>query len=138
MSIAKLAAPLVDFTIAAGKAPAGVAPIARELKEPVHAIGLAACYGTLVLLDFEPKRANVLTLMVFHSGAMKPSQIKEKYDARGPSRKFRATTRVRLTKKTRAHVIVDEDIEPRSSVERTRQLILAAVRLWELKRGIRN
>ena len=69
---------------------------------------------------------------------MEPSQIKEKYDARGPSRKFRTITRLRLTKKTRAHVIVEEDIQPRGRVERTKMLILAAVRLWELKRGIRD
>ena len=58
--------------------------------------------------------------------------------ARGPSRKFRTTTHRLLTKKTRAHVIVEEDIQPQSRAERTRSLILAAVRVWELKRGIRG
>ena len=92
----------------------------------------------MVLLEFEQKEANVLVLMVFHFGAMESSQIKEKDEARGPSRKFRTTNRVRLTKKTRAHVIVEEDIQPRGRVERTKMLILAAVRLWELKRGVRD
>ena len=94
---------------------------------------------TLVLLDVEQEEANVLILMVFHSGAMGSSQINGKYGARGgPSRKFRTTTRRLSTKKTRAHVIVEEDIQPQSRAERTRSLILAAVRVWELKRGIRG
>ena len=98
----------------------------------------AAWHRTLVPLDFEQEEANVLILMVFHSGAMEPSRIKEKDGARGPSRKFRTTTRRLLTKKTRARVIVEEDIQPQSRAERTRSLILAAVRVWELKRGIRG
>ena len=95
-------------------------------------------YGTLVVLGFEQKEANVLILMVFHSGTVEPSQINGKYGARGLSRKFRTTTHRLATKKIRAHVIVEEDIQPQSCAERTRSLILAAVRVWELKRGIRN
>ena len=91
----------------------------------------------MVLLDFEQEEANVLVLMVFHSGAMEPSRINGKDGARSPSRKFRTTTHRLVTKKTRAHVIVEEDIQPQSRAERTRSLILAAVRVWELKRGIR-
>ena len=92
----------------------------------------------MVLLDFAQEEANVLILMVFHSGAKEPSQIKGKDGARGASRKVRTTTHRLLTKKTRAHVIVEEDIQPQSRAERTRSLILAAVRVWELKRGIRG
>ena len=43
-----------------------------------------------------------------------------------------------LEKKTPAQIIVEEDIQPQSRAERTRSLILAAVRVWELKRGIRG
>ena len=89
-------------------------------------------------MDLEQEEANVPILMVFHSGAMERSQINGKYGARGPSRKFRTTTQRLLTKKTRAHLIVEEDIQPQSRAERTRSLILAAVRVWELKRGIRG
>jgi hypothetical protein len=76
--------------------------------------------------------------MVFHSGAMEASRIKEKDGARGPSRKIRTSTRLLLTRKTHAQIVVDEDIQPQSRAERTRSLILAAVRVWELKRGIRG
>jgi len=96
----------------------------------------AAWHRTLVPLDFEQEDANVLILMVFHSGVMEPSQINGKHGARGPSRKFRTTTDRLLTKKARARVIVEEDSQPQSRAERTRSLILAAVRVWELKRGI--
>jgi hypothetical protein len=76
--------------------------------------------------------------MVFHSGAMEASRIKEKDGARGLSRKIRTTTRLPLKKKTHAQIIIEEDIQPQSRAERTRSLILAAVRVWELKRGIRG
>jgi hypothetical protein len=75
--------------------------------------------------------------MVFDSGAKEPPQSKGKDGAQGASRKVR-TTHGLLTKKTRAHVIVEEDIRPQSRAERTRSLILAAVRVWELKNGIRG
>ena len=67
---------------------------------------------------------------------MEASRIKEKDGARGPSRKIRTTTRLLL--KTHAQIIVEEDIQPQSRAERTRSLILAAVRVWELKNGIRG
>jgi hypothetical protein len=76
--------------------------------------------------------------MAFHSGAMEASRIKEKDGAPGPSRKIRTTAHLLLTKKTDAQIIVEEDIQPQSPAERTRSLILAAVRVWELKRGIRG
>jgi hypothetical protein len=76
--------------------------------------------------------------MAFHSGAMEASRIKEKGGARGASRKIRTTTQLFLKKKTDAQTIVEEDIQPQSRAERTRSLILAAVRVWELKRGIRG
>ena len=79
-----------------------------------------------------------MLLMVSHSGAKEPPQIKGKDGARGGSRTVRTTTHRRLTKKARAHVIVEEDIQPQSRAERTRSLILAAVRVWELKKGIRG
>ena len=76
--------------------------------------------------------------MVFHSGAMEASRIKEKDGVRGPSRKIRTTTHLPLKKKTRAQITVEEDIQPQSPAERTKSLILAAVRVWELKRGFRG
>jgi len=77
-----------------------------------------------------------MILMVFHSGAMESSQINGKHGVRGPSQKFRTTTDRVSTKKTRADGIVEDGIQPQSRAERTRSLILAAVRVWELKRGI--
>jgi len=67
---------------------------------------------------------------------MESSRIKEKDGARSPARKFRSTTRRLLRKKARARVVVEEDTQPQSRAERTRSLILAAVKVWELKRGI--
>jgi len=69
---------------------------------------------------------------------MERSQINGKYGAPGSSRKFRTAADRLLTHKTRAHVVAEEDIQPQSRAERTRTLILAAVRVWELKRGIRG
>ena len=86
---------------------------------------------TLVYLDFEQEEANVLIFMV----SMEPSQINGKHVARGRSREFRTTTHRLLTKKVRAHVIVKEHIQPRSTAERTKRLILAAVRVWEFEEG---
>ena len=98
----------------------------------------AASYRTLVPLDFDHEEATVSILMAFHSGATNTSRIEEKNGARRSLGKLRVTTHRFLTKETRAHVIEEEDSQPQSRTERTKNLILAAVRVWELKRGIRG
>jgi hypothetical protein len=103
-----------------------------------QAVNILPGNRTLVVLDLAQEKASVLILMVFHSPRLEPSQINGKHSVQAPLRKFRSTTHRLLTKKTDAHLIVEEDTQPQSRAERTKSLILAAVKVWELKRGIRG